>query len=138
MALKSGTHKLVRSSRSRPNKRPVPSASATLSFKPVKELQTRLQLPKAKMADILGINERTWSRNEDENKISELTAHRVDFVAKTTVLAEDLLGDREEARVWLTTPILATDNKAPLELLTNLDGYERVKDTLLQYVHGVY
>jgi putative toxin-antitoxin system antitoxin component (TIGR02293 family) len=111
---------------------------ATLSFKPVQALQNRLQLPEPRLAEILGLNPRTIKRNKDEDKITELTAHRVDFVAATTSLAEELLGNKEEARVWLTTPVLATDNKAPLDLLVNLEGYERVRDTLYQYVYGVY
>jgi putative toxin-antitoxin system antitoxin component (TIGR02293 family) len=125
--------------RAKPNtKQRFATAATSLSFKPVKELQARLQLPEPKLAEILGLNPRTIKRNKDEDKITELTAHRVDFVAATTCLAEELLGDKEEARVWLTTPILATDNKAPIDLLVNLEGYERVRDTLYQYVYGVY
>lgn len=52
-------------------------------------------------------------------------------------LAEAVIGDREEARKWLSEPNLATDNRAPILLAGSPEGYERVRNLLLRIEFGV-
>ncbi|MDZ7801808.1 MAG: MbcA/ParS/Xre antitoxin family protein [Trueperaceae bacterium] len=52
--------------------------------------------------------------------------------------ATRVLGSEEEARRWLHTQIVSLGGRRPIEHLTSLEGYERVKNTLAKIEHGMY
>ena len=52
-------------------------------------------------------------------------------------LAAAVLGDREKAAKWLSRPRLALDNRAPIHLIGEKDGFERVQHLLLRIEYGV-
>jgi putative toxin-antitoxin system antitoxin component (TIGR02293 family) len=52
-------------------------------------------------------------------------------------LAERVFGNQQNAFKWLHQPNLATDNKAPIELLGTLEGFKRVENLLLRIDYGV-
>jgi hypothetical protein len=61
----------------------------------------------------------------------------VDQIREIEALAEQVFGDREAGAKWLSEPYLATDEKAPITLLGDQHGYERVKNLLLRIEYGV-
>jgi hypothetical protein len=52
--------------------------------------------------------------------------------------AVELLGNEDDADVWLTNLIPALGGKTPLELLSSPDGYERAERVLIRAVAGVF
>ena len=86
--------------------------------------QTRLTVPwDEPIGDLVGL----WVKTHAPvNQIREIEA-----------LAETVLGDREQASKWLSEPNLATDDKAPITLLGDQRGYDRVKNLLLRIEYGV-
>ena len=54
-----------------------------------------------------------------------------------TSLAQKVIGDNDKAKKWLSEPNIALDNKAPVTLLGDRQGYERVRTLLLRIEYGV-
>ena len=52
-------------------------------------------------------------------------------------IAADVFGDEHSSVKWLSEPNLATDNRAPIELMGEKDGFERVKNLLMRIEYGV-
>jgi hypothetical protein len=61
----------------------------------------------------------------------------VQQIREMETLAEMVIGDKQEAVKWLSEPNPATDDKAPIDLLGDQAGYERVKNLLLRIEYGV-
>ena len=53
-------------------------------------------------------------------------------------LGTRVLGSEERAGQWLKSPILSLEGKKPIELLDTVEGYERVKNKLLQIEYGTF
>ncbi len=58
-------------------------------------------------------------------------------VLEITLLANKVFGNEQTAAEWLKQRHMATDDKAPLELISTGEGFERVKTLLLQIEYGV-
>jgi hypothetical protein len=54
-----------------------------------------------------------------------------------STLASAVIGDKRKATQWLSEPNNATDNRAPIDLIGERDGYERVKSLLMRVEYGV-
>ena len=54
-----------------------------------------------------------------------------------SAIAADVLGDEQEGVRWLSESNLATDNRAPIELMGEKDGFERVRNLLMRIEYGV-
>lgn len=63
---------------------------------------------------------------------------KVEMLASVLEEATRVLHGEEEARHWITTPIISLDQKRPLDHLTSINGYERVKNTLTRIEYGMY
>ncbi len=74
------------------------------------------------------------SDKEDIPRVSELPAAEIKEISR---LASAVIGDRSKVTQWLSEPNVATDNRAPIDLLGEKDGYERVKSLLLRIKYGV-
>jgi uncharacterized protein (DUF2384 family) len=61
----------------------------------------------------------------------------VSQIQEITSLAINVLGDTNQALDWLMHPNLATDNKPPVDLIAEQEGFERVKNLLLRIEFGV-
>jgi len=61
----------------------------------------------------------------------------VEQIREIEALAETVIGDRQQAFQWLSEPNAATDDKAPMDLLGDQSGYDRVKNLLLRIEYGV-
>lgn len=58
-------------------------------------------------------------------------------IQEISALASAVIGDANKAMQWLSQPNLATDNRAPIDLIGEQNGYERVKSLLLRVEYGV-
>lgn len=61
----------------------------------------------------------------------------LDQIREVEKLATDVIGSNEDAIKWLSEPNPATDDRAPLDLLGDQEGYERVKNLLMRIEYGV-
>ncbi|MDB5984108.1 MAG: hypothetical protein JWQ69_5123 [Pseudomonas sp.] len=52
--------------------------------------------------------------------------------------AEEVLGDRQQAVNWMTSPAMGLEGRAPIDLLTTQMGFELVEDFLTRMEYGVY
>ena len=77
-------------------------------------------------ASIAALAQQWLNHHMPTNEIEEISA-----------LAADVLEDAEQGVRWLSTPNLATDNRAPIELIGEKDGFERVKNLLMRIEYGV-
>ena len=60
-----------------------------------------------------------------------------DQIHEMTVLATQVMEDKDKAVTWLRRPNIATDNRPPVDLLGEKQGYDRVRSLLLRIEHGV-
>jgi uncharacterized protein (DUF2384 family) len=58
-------------------------------------------------------------------------------IREIEALAAAVIGDRQLAFRWLSEPNPATDGKAPIDLLGDESGFDRVKTLLLRIEYGV-
>jgi Protein of unknown function (DUF2384) len=58
-------------------------------------------------------------------------------IEQITALATMVLEDRDKAVQWLSAANPATDDRAPIELIGEPQGFERVKNVLLRIEYGV-
>lgn len=59
-------------------------------------------------------------------------------IEEILVLASITFEDHDKAVKWLSEANLATDARAPIELVGEENGFARVKDLLLRIEHGVF
>ena len=52
-------------------------------------------------------------------------------------LASFVIGDRDWAQKWLSELALALDNRSPIELIGEKEGFERIKTLLMRIECGV-
>lgn len=97
--------------------------------------------PDVSQADVYGVvgSARTLQRKRSQgNALSPEESDRLARLARMIVRAEDALGDREHARVWLATPNRALQGRTPLSLLGSDAGTLAVERVLGRLEHGVY
>ena len=58
-------------------------------------------------------------------------------IEEISTLASAVIGDKDKAVKWLSEPNPAMDNRPPIDLVGEKDGYERVKNLLLRIEYGV-
>jgi uncharacterized protein (DUF2384 family) len=58
-------------------------------------------------------------------------------IEEISTLASVVIGDRLMAVRWLSEPNLATDDRPPIDLIGEPDGFQRVKNLLLRAEFGV-
>jgi len=90
-------------------------------------------------AKIIGLSERTVQRRI--KKPEPLTAEQTNStwrLASVLSKAEDILGDRQQAVNWMTSPAMGLEGRAPIDLLTTQMGFELVEDFLTRMEYGVY
>lgn len=100
-------------------------------------LRKRLGLDGKSMADYLGIDEKTYFRRAG-GELKGGESLKVEMLAAILEEATRVLHGEEEATHWITTPIISLDRKRPIDLLTSIGGYERVKNTLTKIEYGMY
>jgi len=87
----------------------------------------------------IGVSERTLQRGKDENRLLDSNAtDRLIRLASITEQAIDVLGSKETAEHWLSTPDIGLDQRRPIDLLQSSEGAELVKTLLTRMDYGVY
>lgn len=107
-------------------------------YNTAENLRKRLGLDAKSMAGYLGIDEKTYYRRAQAGELKGGESLKVEMLATILEEATRVLRSEDEATHWITTPIISLDNKRPLEHLTSINGYERVKNTLIKIEYGMY
>lgn len=105
----------------------------------VASLAQDLGLPRSRLAEVLGIPERTLSRRiASESRLTSEESDRAVRFARVLATAKETLGSLEKAGRWLQMPNRALENEAPFELLDTDAGVQSVETVLGRIAYGVY
>ncbi len=112
----------------------VPSKALTYVIDAVTEI------PSDKLFDIVGISKRTVQRkaNVPDTPLSQEQGSRLWKFAEILATATELMGDQKSAERWLSSPAIALDGRAPVDLMTTQAGTEMVEELLIRLEYGVY
>ena len=87
----------------------------------------------------VGVSERTLQRGKTEDKLLDTNASdRALRLFSVTQQAIEVLGSRETAERWLSTPAMGLDRRKPIDLLQSTEGTELVKTLLTRMDYGIY
>ena len=104
----------------------------------VDAVTAELDLPRTEVLPALRIPRRTMERRKQTGRLSPEESERVYRFAKIFAFAESVLGNKEKARHWLTSPNRALRNATPLSLLETEAGADEVSNVLGRIDYGVY
>ena len=111
---------------------------AGLSFRAVRNLQSALDLPLEKIAAFLGMSRATLHRRKAQGKIARDESERLVRYQRLLKKAEDVLGNSNAAREWLTHPQPGLGNVKPVEFAKTELGAREVEALLGRIEYGVY
>ena len=111
---------------------------AGLSFRAVQNLQKALDLPMERIASVLGMSRATLHRRKLQGKIDREASEKLVRYQSLLKKAEEVFGDAENAREWLTHPQRGLGNAVPLEFAKSEIGAREVENLLGRIEYGVY
>ena len=111
---------------------------AGLSFRAVQNLQKALDLPMERIASVLGMSRATLHRRKLQGKIDREASEKLVRYRSLLKKAEEVFGDAENAREWLTHPQRGLGNAVPLEFAKSELGAREVENLLGRIEYGVY
>jgi len=111
---------------------------AGLSFRAVQNLQKALDLPMERIASVLGMSRATLHRRKLQGKIDREESEKLVRYRSLLEKAEEVFGDAENAREWLTHPQRGLGNAVPLEFAKSELGAREVENLLGRIEYGVY
>ncbi len=97
-----------------------------------------MELPKARVFELLGISERNIPRRVAEGTLKPIESDRFYRLARALALAEEAIGDAAKARAWLKRPNRALGGETPFDFLDTEAGAQEVENVLQQIKHGVF
>ena len=97
-----------------------------------------LDVPRTKVLPTLRIARRTMERRKHTGHLSPEESERLYRLAKILVFAESVLGSKDKARHWLSSPNRALGDVSPLSLLETEAGADEVAHVLGRIEYGVY
>ena len=109
-----------------------------LSFRAVQNLQKALDLPMERIASVLGMSRATLHRRKLQGKIDREESEKLVRYQNLLKKAEEVFGDAENAREWLTHPQRGLGNAMPLEFAKSELGAREVENLLGRIEYGVY
>lgn len=109
-----------------------------IPYEQAESIREKLGFTQQEYAALLGIDARTYNRRAAEAKLRSGESLQVEMIEKVLSEAVRVLRDETLARRWLSSPIIGLDNRRPIDHLTSIAGYERVKDTLGKLEYGLY
>jgi putative toxin-antitoxin system antitoxin component (TIGR02293 family) len=115
-----------------------PGVFAEQPFALSESVRKRLGATSEQMAEYIGVTFRTYQRRAKRGRLADAESAKVEMLDSLLDLAKRVLGSEDEARQWLTSPILSLESECPINLLDSVKGYERVKNKLLQIEYGMY
>src|SRR5205809_7942688 len=101
---------------------------AGLSFRAVQNLQKALDLPLEKVASVLGMSRATLHRRKIQGKIDREESEKLVRYRSLLKKAEEVFGDADNARQWLTHPQRGLGNAMPLEFAKSELGAREVEN----------
>ena len=119
-------------------RRQIEQIRAGLSFRAVQNLQKALDLPMERIASVLGMSRATLHRRKLQGKIDREASEKLVRYQSLLKKAEEVFGDAENAREWLTHPQRGLGNAVPLEFAKSELGAGEVENLLGRIEYGVY
>ena len=119
-------------------RRQIDQIRAGLSFRAVQNLQKALDLPMERIASVLGMSRATLHRRKLQGKIDREASEKLVRYQSLLKKAEEVFGDAENAREWLTHPQRGLGNAVPLEFAKSEIGAREVENLLGRIEYGVY
>ena len=96
-----------------------------------------LGIAKSALTRATGIPVSTAGAQQRSGKpLSPEDSEKIMRVLRATRRAEEVFGDKNEGRGWLTSEVVALGGRRPLDLLDTQDGYELVQDELERILFG--
>ena len=96
-----------------------------------------LGIAKSALIKAAGIPVSTAGAQQRSGKpLSAEHSEKILRVLRATRRAEEVFGDKQEGRAWLTGDVPALGGRRPLDLLDTQDGYELVMNELERIVFG--
>jgi putative toxin-antitoxin system antitoxin component (TIGR02293 family) len=111
---------------------------AGLSFRAVLNLQKALDVPLEKLAGVLGMSRATLHRRKIQGKIDKEESEKLVRYQRLLKKAEDVFGDPDSARQWLTHPQPGLGNAVPLDFAKTEIGAREVENLLGRIEYSVY
>jgi putative toxin-antitoxin system antitoxin component (TIGR02293 family) len=100
-------------------------------------LAKRLGVSEERLRTVLGFSAATLHRRKVAGRFTLDESNRLYWLESLLDLADQVLEDSEETKVFMTTGNLALGSAAPLEYTRTAPGLEAVRRLLLQLDHGV-
>ena len=97
-----------------------------------------LGLRRKEQARLLGLNPDAFYRRMRAGTLREPERVLANFLPQALARVTELYGDEARARKWLTAPNHALGGQRPVDLLSNLEGYEQVINVCEEAVYGFY
>lgn len=114
------------------------AAQRRLGVGVVDALEQNLGATRESLLRTMSVSLRTFARRRVEGTLSPEESDRALRLARIAALAEEVLGEREEAVTWLKQPNLSLGGRVPLDLLRTDAGASMVTDVLGRLEHGVF
>jgi putative toxin-antitoxin system antitoxin component (TIGR02293 family) len=111
---------------------------AGLSFSEVETLRRQLGLPLEQLSKTLGISRATLHRRKASGRLAPDQSDKVVRFARIFQHAQQVFGDEERARLWLTFPQYGLGGEVPLDFARTEVGAREVDDLLGRIEYGVY
>ena len=119
-------------------RRQIEQIRAGLNFRAVQNLQKALDLPMERIASVLGMSRATLHRRKIQGKIDREESEKLVRYRSLLKKAEEVFGDAENARQWLTHPQRGLGNAMPLEFAKSELGAREVENLLGRIEYSVY
>jgi putative toxin-antitoxin system antitoxin component (TIGR02293 family) len=119
-------------------RRQIEQIGTGLSFRAVQNLQKALDLPMERIASVLGMSRATLHRRKLQGKIDREESEKLVRYQSLLKKAEEVFGDAENAREWLTHRQRGLGNAVPLEFAKSELGAREVENLLGRIEYGVY
>jgi putative toxin-antitoxin system antitoxin component (TIGR02293 family) len=111
---------------------------AGLSFRAVQTLQKALDVPLEKLAILLGMSRATLHRRKIDGRIARQESEKLVRYQRLLARAQDLFGDVDSAREWLSHKQSGLGGAVPLEFAKTEIGAREVENLLGRIEYGVY
>jgi len=96
-----------------------------------------LGIAKSALSEAAGIPVSTAGAKQRSGRpLSAEDSEKILRILRATRRAEEVFGDEEEGRAWITSPLTAFGGRRPLDYLDTQDGYELVTDELGRIAFG--
>lgn len=103
----------------------------------VKEFEAVYEVPKKKMASLLGVSEKTYYNLMAQAVFDRERADRFLFIERIFEEGEDTFQTKENLRSWLQLTHPNLNHKKPIDLLESLNGSQAVLAEIIRTRHNV-